>query len=122
MGKAVKGEDSPNSQLTLKSLSTTEDSSANSSTAQTAGPACYLPTFDKDMKALTLDYKPQDYSITEGYTEIQTLCEIPLAPTVISLAVEDESNQTVVKKSILKKKLFSNTSHESAKQEATIQS
>ncbi len=99
-----------------------EETTDNSSTLVISGPVCYLPAVDSNKTTIDNEYLPQDYSLTEQYTELQVLCAIPLAPTIISLAIENDSNTQVVKKSILKDKLFSENSYCSARTEAIIQS
>lgn len=57
---------------------------------------------------MDFSYKPQDPSIQDNYDEFQVLCQLPLSATIITQCIEDESETPVIKKSIIKEKLFGN--------------
>jgi hypothetical protein len=62
-------------------------------------------------------FTPDDYSITEDFIEVRKLFEDTLSPTVVYLVKDAQSGKTMVKKSILKSKLLSDSVKESAERE-----
>jgi hypothetical protein len=98
----------------------TECSSTVGSVYKPKEPLCLLKK--PEQSHMNFSYLPQDPSITENYTELQVLCQLALSPTIVSLAVENESDTSVIKKSILKEKLFSEQGINSARLECVVQS
>ncbi len=68
------------------------------------------------------EYKPQPESVRDNYLTLTTLFELPLSPTKVYLAVETETDTSVIKKAILKDRLHDESLLEAARVECTVQS
>ncbi|CDW71382.1 calcium-dependent protein kinase 10-like [Stylonychia lemnae] len=69
-----------------------------------------------------LQYQPKDFGILDQFPIKEKLYSVQLSPTVIYLTSHEETDQQIIRKSIMKNKLLNDVQIQYARQECTIQS